>query len=86
MILVLGACPDIDLEVCRLFRCQLAEVGNLMIFGKFDQELTILIPGSDSDSESWSMSKISIRTCVQNLISIGLDLIGFGVECRSLKF
>jgi len=42
MILVLGAHPNINLEVRRLFRSHLAEVRNLKIFKKFDREWIFL--------------------------------------------
>jgi len=41
------------------------------------------ISGSDFDSGSWSRSVMSNMTCVQNLWSIGRELIGFGISCRS---
>jgi len=86
VILVLGAYPNIDLEVRRSFRRQLSKVRNLDDFEKFDSGQGFLISGSYFDSGSWSRFVMSIMTCVQDLKSIGLDLLGFGIECRSLKF
>jgi len=40
VILVLGACSDVDLVVHKSFRRQLAKVGNLDDFEKFDREWT----------------------------------------------
>jgi len=40
VILVLGARPDVDLEVRRSFRGHLAKVRNLKVFEKFDREWT----------------------------------------------
>ena len=45
-----------------------------------------MISGSDSNSGSWSRFIMSFLTCVQNLGSIGRDLIGFSVVCRSWNF
>jgi len=38
VILVLGARPEVDLEVCRSFWGHLVKVGNLDNFEKFDRE------------------------------------------------
>jgi len=40
VILVLEACSDVDLEVCRSFQSHFAKGGNLKVFGKFDWEWT----------------------------------------------
>lgn len=45
-----------------------------------------MISWSESSSKSFNSSVMSFMTCVQNLRSIGLDLIGFDIECRSWKF
>lgn len=45
VILILGARPDMDLEVCRSFRGHLAKVKNLKVYGKFDREWTFLYRG-----------------------------------------
>ena len=45
-----------------------------------------MISGSKSDSENFNRSVMSFMTCVQNLRSIGRDLIGFSVVCRDWKF
>ena len=45
-----------------------------------------MISGSESSSENFHSFVMSFMTCVQNLRSIGLDLIGFGFEYRSWKF
>ena len=40
VIMVLGAHPEVDLEVRRSFQGHLAKVKNLKVFGKFDREWT----------------------------------------------
>jgi len=52
----------------------------------FDHDFDFLISGSEFDYWNLNSSIISFMTCVQNLRSIGLDLIGFGIEGRSWKF
>jgi len=50
---------------------------------KFDRELTLWLTGLDSGFEGWNRSFVSFMTCVQNLRSIELDMIGFCIEYRS---
>ena len=85
VILVLGACPDVDLDVRRSFRLELAKVRKLKVWKveKFDGELTLLISGRHFGSGIWNSSVVSIMTCVQNSRSIERDLIGFGISFRS---
>ena len=45
-----------------------------------------MISGSESSSENFYSSVMSFITCVQNLRSIGRDLIGSGIVCRNWKF
>lgn len=76
MILHLGACLDVDLEIRRSFQRELTKVRKFNIWkvGKFDRELTLLISGSYSDSGSWNRSIMSFMTCVHNLKPIGVVL------------
>ena len=62
----------------------MAKIGSLS--WKFDRGVEFLISGSEFSSENFHRFVISFMTCVQNLRSIGLDLIGFDIECRSWKF
>ena len=48
--------------------------------------VNFLISGSDSNSGSCNRFVGSFMTCVQNLNSFRIDLIGFGVVCENLKF
>jgi len=51
----------------------------------FDRELTLVISGSNSDSESHISSVMSFGTCMQNLTSFRVDLICFGTSFGSCK-
>ena len=53
---------------------------------KFDRGVDLLILETESSSENFNSSVMSFMTCVQNLRSIELNLIGFDIERRSWKF
>ena len=85
MILVLGVCPDVDLEVRRSFRFELAKVRKLEVWKvkKFDRELTLILSGWNCCSRSWNRFDMSFGTCVQNLRSFRIDLIWFSTNFES---
>ena len=75
-------CPNCVLEVRSSFRLEMTKVE----FLEFWTSSGILISGSKSNSESWSMSLVLNMNCVQNLGSIGRGLVGFDIGCGILKF
>jgi len=50
-------------------------------FLKVRSKIEILITRSKSDSGNLNRYYMSLMTCVENFRSIGLDSIGFGIEC-----
>ena len=79
VILDLEACPKNYLKVRSGIWLEMAKI---KFFGKFDRGVDFLIAGQESDSKNLNTSIMSFMTCVQNLKSIGRDLIGFDVVCR----
>ena len=69
VILDLGICPDLFLDVPRRFKHYLAKVGNLKIWKvhRFDRELTSMLSSLDCCSRSWNRFDMSFGTCMQNL-------------------
>lgn len=85
VILNLGVCPYLDLEVSRLVWCFLMKVKKLKVWKveRFNWELTLLISGSNFGYGSWNRSIVSFVTSMQNLRSIGVDLLWFGLSLES---
>ena len=57
VILDLGVCPDLHLDISRRFWLKLAKVENLKVWNvhRFDRELNLMLSGLDCRFGSWNM-------------------------------
>lgn len=75
MILDLGICLELDLEVPRVIRLYLPKVGNLYVWRvhRFDRGLTLIISKLDCCFGTWYRFVMLFGTCVQNLVGIRIS-------------